>query len=62
MTATVYRGFRIEYDPPPIPAWCGVDWSWTHDDYDGPGDSRHGREKSLAACQVAVDEWYEEHA
>lgn len=62
MPPLTYRGFRIEYDPKPIPAWCGVDWNWVHPDCDGPGDSRFGNAASLAAAKRAIDEWYEEQA
>ena len=55
-----YRGFRIEYDPPPIPARA-CDWVWAHEDYDGPGDSRIGHAPTLAAAQAAVDEYLEEY-
>lgn len=50
-----YRGYRIEYDPKPIPASCGVDWSFVHQDYDGPEDRRCGCAASESACREEID-------
>jgi len=49
-----YRGFVITYDPPPIP-YRGADYRWTHPDYAGPGDRRHGCAASLAAAHADID-------
>ncbi len=53
--ATTYRGYRISYDPKPIPASCGVDWSFVHEDYDGPEDNRCGCAASAEACREEID-------
>jgi len=50
-----HRGYRIEYNPKPIPTRAH-DWDWTHEDYDGPGDSRCGTSPSIEAAKVAIDE------
>lgn len=55
----IYRGFWINYDPPPIPA-RNCDWEAIHPDYDGPGDNRYFRAASEAAVCREVDAWYEE--
>lgn len=54
---TLYRHCTITYDPPPIP-YRGADYRWTHLDYDGPGDRRHGCAASVEAAQAEIDEWY----
>lgn len=55
-----YRGFRIDYAPPPIPT-RECDWQWVHDDYDGPEDNRCGHAPSLAAAKSDIDFWHEEN-
>ena len=49
-----YRGYTIDYDPPPVGTrrW---DWSATHADYDGPGDPRHVRAASVKALHAEID-------
>lgn len=62
--STTHRGFRIEYNPKPIPPSCGVDWDWWHPDFDGApdgGDTRCGAEASLEACKEAIDAWIDEN-
>lgn len=61
-TEVHYRGYRITYDPKPVPARCGVDWSWVHDDYDGPGDPRCGASGSIEAAVADIDELEDERA
>ena len=58
MSPIAYRGFWIEYDPPPIPVRT-CDWRWWHDSYDGApdsGDRRCGASPSLEAAQQDIDE------
>jgi hypothetical protein len=50
-----YRGYVIEYDPPPVP-FRDMDWRWQHDDYDGPGDDRIGFSPSLAEARQEIDD------
>lgn len=52
---TEYRGYVIEYDPPPIPGPT-FDWQYTHKDYDGPEDKRHGYSASVEACKAEIDD------
>lgn len=59
MTAERYRDFVIRYDPVPIPV-NGVDWSATHEDYDGEGDNRHFRGASAAELRSDIDDWHED--
>ncbi len=54
-----YRGFLIDYDPPPIPTRAH-DWQWCHENYDGPGDNRWGSAPSLEAAKAAIDERIED--
>lgn len=55
LTEGRYGKWRIYYDPPPIPD-RSMDWHYVHEDYDGPGDSRHGHCASLEACKQEIDE------
>lgn len=50
---TLYRGYRITYDPPPIPVRT-CDWHFVHEDYD-EGDRRHGSAASLNAAKNEID-------
>lgn len=52
--ADVYRGYRIHYDPPPIPI-RSCDWQFFHEDYDGPEDGRCGFAGSLADAKAEID-------
>lgn len=54
MNAHRYGDWTITHDPKPIPdrRW---DWSFVHDDYDGPGDDRCGDAASLEACKAEID-------
>ncbi len=54
---TIYRGWHINYDPPPIPVRC-CDWQFWHDDFDGSedsGDRRCGSAASLEAAKAEID-------
>lgn len=55
----LYRGYRITYDPPPIPTRA-CDWQYAHVDYDGPGDNRCGYAASLDDAKRDIDALYEE--
>lgn len=63
MTDITYRGYRIDYDPPPIPI-RSCDWQFVHEDYDGapnepgdgPGDHRAGHGSSEADCRAQIDD------
>ncbi len=50
-----YRGWQIQFDPPPIPI-RSMDWHFVHLNYDGPEDSRCGHAESFQACKDAIDE------
>ena len=54
-----YRGFWIDYDPPPIPT-NAADWHFWHDSFDGPGDHRCGSAASAEDCRLAIDEILED--
>jgi hypothetical protein len=47
-----YRGYVIRWSPngslPPM--------EYIHDDYDGPGDPRAGRQHTLADCLADIDQ------
>lgn len=48
-----YRGYRIHLGP----AYTRWDqWTYVHDDYDGPEDRRIGLEETEAACREAIDD------
>lgn len=50
-----YRGFTIEHDPKPIPTRAH-DYSFVHEDYDGPEDKRIGTGSSVQDCRDAIDD------
>ena len=43
-----YKGYSIER--------CPVGWQYTHKDYDGPEDKRHGTAKTVDLCMDDIDE------
>ena len=53
--AMIYRGYRIAYDPKPIPD-RSHDWDWVHVEYDGPEDRRCGTAASIEAAKREIDE------
>lgn len=57
-TETLYRGYRIYFDPPPIPT-RNCDWHFVHEDYDGPEDHRAGHGGSEQECRDEID-WRED--
>ena len=49
-----YRGYEIEYEPRSyIPT--NLSWTFTHKDYDGPEDRRHGRRGDIQQCVEAIN-------
>ena len=53
----LYRGYRITYNPKPIPT-RQFDWDFVHQDYDGAEDAndhRAGSSASLEACKDEID-------
>lgn len=59
MTVDTHRGWSISFDFPPIPIrdW---DWSATHPDYDGYGDSRIVSGRTRNDVIAAIDAWHDE--
>ena len=55
-----YRGYYIEYNPPPIPTY-NMDFAYYSEDYDGPQDYRYGYGKSVEDCKHQIDLILEEH-
>ena len=55
-----YRGYRIYFDPPPIPV-RDCDWHFVPEDWD-LDDRRHGHAASLQACCDEIDMLEEEVA
>lgn len=51
-----YRDWTITYDPKPVPARVAGPWSFAHEDYDGPGDIRHGDAATVAEARDRIDE------
>ena len=52
-----YRGYAIQYDPPPIPSRA-CDWQYAADGYDGApdgGDTRYGFASSLEDAKRQID-------
>jgi hypothetical protein len=50
-----YRGYRIYFDPPPIPIRT-CDWQYVHNEYDGPEDRRCGSARTEFDCMLEIDE------
>ena len=63
MTQTInYRGYRIIFNPPPIPD-RSHDWQWSHEEYDGAPDGndiRIGSSPSLEQARTEIDEQIED--
>lgn len=58
MSAAVqYRGWLIDFDPPPIPT-RNCDWHFRHEDFDGieAPDDRYGHAASLDEAKAEIDE------
>ena len=59
----IYKGYKIYYDPPPIPVRTH-DWRFVHEDYDGgpeysygnPTDDRCGAGPTKEDCMRQIDE------
>lgn len=51
----IYKNYRIDFNPPPIPSRA-CDWQFVHVDYDGPPDPRRGTAASLEDCKQRIDE------
>ena len=53
-----YRGYHIEFKPPPIPS-RSHDWQYAADGYDGApdsGDKRCGSAATLEQAKTEIDE------
>lgn len=58
MTTHHYRGWVIYFDPPPIPIRT-LDWTYSHDSFDGApdaNDNRYGYAPSLEQAKRDIDE------
>lgn len=51
----MYRDYHIIFERPPIPASCGMDYSFQHKDFD-LGDNRCGSGPSIQDCKDQIDE------
>lgn len=47
-----YKGYMINT----APAYTRMAYMFTHKDYDGPEDRRHGYGKSIEDCKEQIDE------
>lgn len=53
----IYRGYQINYDPPPIPV-RDMDWHYHHEQFDGGEDAkddRYGHAASPEDCMREID-------
>jgi hypothetical protein len=53
-----YRGYTIEFDPPPIPIRT-CDYHYVHEDYDGAPDAidnRAGSSGSMTEAMMEIDD------
>jgi hypothetical protein len=57
-----YRNYIIrKTDPvPPIPGWEQFKFSFTHKDYDGDCDPRHGHGPTVMDCKRQINEAIED--
>ena len=55
-----HRGWQIEYAPPPIPT-RDFDYTATHPDFDGEGDTRQVWAATINGVVAEIDGWYEEN-
>jgi hypothetical protein len=53
-----YRGYKIAYDPPPIPI-RSFDYHYAHVHYDGEGDPRCGATCSVDQAKREIDDLIE---
>lgn len=54
-TGVRYRGaWHIYFEPKPIPASCGVDWTFVHDGFDGAPDAHDNRCGYAASVEAAI--------
>lgn len=51
-------GYIVEYSPKEIPI-KGMDWTWVHEDYDGPEDGRCGYGRNPVEILEHVRDFYE---
>lgn len=58
MTVQTYRDFEI-YPYNGIAIHSSYDWLFSHKDYDGEGDNRHGHAASVEECKAEIDEYWE---
>lgn len=64
MSKIEYRGYIIEYDPPPIPI-RSRDWAFMANGFDGApdsGDNRCGTGPTLEDCKRQINEIEDEYA
>jgi len=54
-----HRGWQIEYAPPPIPI-RDFDYTATHPDFDGEGDTRQVWSATIRGVVAEIDNWYED--
>jgi len=47
-----YRDYEIRHEP----NVAGLDWAFSHVDYDGPEDSRYGYAATLEDAKAHIDE------
>jgi hypothetical protein len=50
----IYKNYHITYNPKPIPT-KNHDWDFVHDEYNGPGDNRHGSVASVDDAMKEID-------
>ncbi len=42
------------------PKWREIAYTYSHEDYDGEGDSRTGRASTVEACKAEIDNYWDE--
>ena len=50
----------LDHNVPGDPNDWRVQWAYTHRDYDGPEDDRHGNTSSVEAAKAEIDAWEDE--
>lgn len=54
-TEVQYKNYSITFVRPPIPASCGMDYSFQHEDFD-VDDNRCGSGPTVEDCKEQIDE------
>ena len=55
------RGYKITFQPKPVPARIAPDWDWSHEDYDLDSFEMAGEETTLKKAVTAIWDSFDYH-